>query len=400
MAISLLVKNLKQQQSLPLAAAYLWKFVTRRGPTAAKRWLSVRQQVSAAQKSAAQTATLKLGVYVTGGVGDQIIAARFLRDLQSSTEPFEFDIFSANPKIAGWIFSGVAGFQNCYFDKAFDAVSETYPLSLDIASIVSVRGGREVQNGLSEPLAKAVSGINRFNSEMQFLLNAPGRMDGFIAQKLQFNNVTRAVSAHHMAGIAYGGDEFPLPTDPACLGRFGLESKRYITVHNGFEAQYITAGSRATKCYPHFDEVVALLKRETEDLVVVQIGSNTSIPIPGAINLIGKTSLIEAASVIQGSAAHLDNESGMVHIASCFSVPCCVVFGPTPADYFGYSNNVNVRPKVCGNCWWITEDWMDRCPRNFAEPPCTYSQPPAEVAQAMSGLLSQVGEKAKFELAG
>jgi hypothetical protein len=140
------------------------------------------------------------------------------------------------------------------------------------------------------------------------------------------------------------------------------------------------------------DVVVALLKREFPDMFVVQIGSKTSTPIERVdLDLIGKTTLPQASAVIEGALAHLDNESGMVHIASCFSVPSCVIFGPTPPDYFGYAWNVNVRPKVWGSCWWITEDWMDRCPRGFDEPVCTYTQPAKEVAQAMGQTLVKRG---------
>jgi hypothetical protein len=213
-------------------------------------------------------------------------------------------------------------------------------------------------------------------------------MDGFLAQKLVFQNVTRATSLHSIAGVTYGGDEFLLNVDKRYLVKFNLEGKRYVTVHNGFEAKCATPGGQATKCYPHFGEVISLLRQQMPDLLFVQIGTKTSVPLRQAdVDLVGKTSLPEASAIIQGAAAHLDNESGLVHIASCLSIPCCVVFGPTPSDYFAYANHVSVRPKACGGCWWITEDWMERCPRGFAQPICTYSQSPSEVAQAMSQLL-------------
>jgi hypothetical protein len=375
--------KLRQQNSLADSLSYLCRYVARRGPLAIKRWWHTRTGTAPIHKPSANTC---LGVLVNGGVGDHLVAARFLRDLRSATEPFEFDIFSANPAFANWIFASVPGFRGCTYDGAFTHAAPTYDLSLDISGIVKVRGQANPKLGtLLEQHAKK---INAFAAEMQLFIGGPERMDGFLAQKLQFQNVTRATSLHFMAGIPYGGDAFPLHLDDACLAKLELTGKRYVTVHNGFEASYVTAGGQATKCYPHFDQVIALLKQKYPDVQFIQIGAKTSVPLPHIdLNLISRTTLSEASALIRHAAAHLDNESGMVHIASCFAVPCCVVFGPTPPDYFTYAQNVNVRPKSCGGCWWITEDWMERCPRGLAQPICTYSQPPAEVAHAMSSLL-------------
>jgi hypothetical protein len=64
-----------------------------------------------------------------------------------------------------------------------------------------------------------------------------------------------------------------------------------------------------------------------------------------------------------------------------------VVFGPTPSDYFGYPENINIDPVQCGGCWWIDELWMDRCPRGSAQPECMFTQPPEKiVAEALAAL--------------
>ncbi len=112
------------------------------------------------------------------------------------------------------------------------------------------------------------------------------------------------------------------------------------------------------------------------DLVFVQIGAATSTPIPAVdYDLISQTSLAQAAGLIRDAAFHLDNESGLVHIASCYGTQSCVVFGPTPLAYFGYLENINIPPATCGNCWWITETWMDRCPKGLPSPICMETAP-------------------------
>jgi len=392
-----LINKIAKQGSVRLALIYMWRYLVRRGPNAVKRWFGTGWRTASVKRADITADVTRVGAYVTGGVGDHIIAARFLRDLRKTSEPFTFDIFSASPAIAKWIFASVQGFQNCSYDSAFDSAIQHYDVALDISSIVKLRKRESNEGndiGPSRALERSLIRISAFQNEMQPFIESSVRMDGFIAQKLQFRNVTRTTSLHHIAAIEYGGDQYPLEIDEDCVHRLGLEPKRYITVHNGFEAQFITSGARATKCYPHFDEVVALLKQKFPGVEVVQIGSTTSVPIRSVdLNLIGKTTLKEASAIIKNAVAHLDNESGMVHIASCFSVPCCVVFGPTPADYFGYADNANVRPKSCGNCWWITEDWMERCPRGFKEAICTYTQSPNDVAHAMTEIVSRVIEE-------
>ena len=93
---------------------------------------------------------------------------------------------------------------------------------------------------------------------------------------------------------------------------------------------------------------------------------------------------------LRGAIFHLDNEGGLVHLASAMGTRSCVVFGPTSSRYFGYPGNVNVDPGFCGGCWWITETWMNHCPRGFATARCMTDQPAAVVARAAATLLENV----------
>jgi ADP-heptose:LPS heptosyltransferase len=81
---------------------------------------------------------------------------------------------------------------------------------------------------------------------------------------------------------------------------------------------------------------------------------------------------------------HIDNEGGLVHIAACLGTTSVVIFGPTSADYFAYLDNINVRPPVCGDCWWTTKNWMDICPLGHKQPLCMYEQTPLAIMNAIS----------------
>jgi hypothetical protein len=55
-----------------------------------------------------------IAVLVTGGVGDYIVIARFLRDFAAAIEPVRFDIYCAQPEAGDWVFASIAGFRRCY----------------------------------------------------------------------------------------------------------------------------------------------------------------------------------------------------------------------------------------------------------------------------------------------
>ena len=62
-----------------------------------------------------------------------------------------------------------------------------------------------------------------------------------------------------------------------------------------------------------------------------------------------------------------------MHVASALGVQSVVMFGPTNVAWFAYPENVNIPPKQCGNCWRVTEAWMENCPLGQEEPVCMYS---------------------------
>jgi ADP-heptose:LPS heptosyltransferase len=154
----------------------------------------------------------------------------------------------------------------------------------------------------------------------------------------------------------------------------------------------VVSNERATKCYPHFDQVIASLRTSHPDVTFVQIGIHTSEKIESVdISLLGKTSLPEATGLIRGALFHIDNEGGLVHLAAAMGTRSCVVFGPTSSRYFGYPANINVDPGFCGGCWWITETWMNHCPRGFTTARCMTEQPAVVVARAARALFPHNG---------
>jgi hypothetical protein len=328
-----------------------------------------------------------LALCLTGGVGDAIVIARFMRDLVAAVPGTGFDVFMARPDTAPFAFRDVPGFRHAYHDALFEPLRCEYDLALRAnQTVVAYEDGIRWHVLRDAPALVAVlHRLRRSRADVEdFIARHPYR-DNYLARSAVFAGASRRNFLHAMAGIPYGGDRLAIEADAAAPDRFGLRGASYVTVHNGFDPDFIIAGPRATKCYPHFGRVVALIRALNPDLVFVQLGTSTSEPIAECdIGLIGRTTLPEAAGLIGGAVAHIDNEGGLVHVAACLGVPAVVLFGPTPSDYFGYPGNINIDPAICGDCWWLTRSWMSHCAKGYAVPRCLFEQKPETVvARAM-----------------
>jgi hypothetical protein len=389
-AIGGATKVYQTQKSVLAVLRYFGRVVARRGPAALQRRIETRRSLSRiATASADLSDQIKIAIIVGGVVGDNIMAARFLRDLGAECPDVAFDVYTSNVALGKWIYGGVACLSNCFQDNAFQAVYQQYDVSFVFSDTMRLLHQNAKPGRWSEKFSAIVESVKSFSDEQKQVDGLPYNQYGIVAQDLFYKHgVNRAVANHFIAGIPYGGDRYGLAVEDDVTSQFSLAGKRYATVHNGFDLKTVTQNGSATKVYPRFGEVIREIRKVMPDLLFIQIGAATSVVIEEAdINLLGRTTLQQAAAIVKQSACHIDNESGIVSIASCFGTPCCVVFGPSSADYFSYDGNVAVRPRQCGGCWWIEKDWMSRCPRGMNEPVCMYTQPPSVVADAVIGLL-------------
>jgi hypothetical protein len=381
----------RTQKSIPAVAKYFARLISRRGPSAIRRRVETRRSLARMGKLGTQReAQISVAVLIKGAVGDNIVAARFLRDLNACCPSIVFDVYTANVGWGRWIYEGVAGLRNCGQDTAFSYVSGQYDTAFifdDAVKVVDTMPTLAMAS--SKRFLSILASIKRFHERHQEHVSLPYNNSAVLAQELLYKySKGRAAGSHFIAGIDYGGDRYHLAVDDGAIAKFSLAGRRYITVHNGFETSIVTRGESSPKVYPQFGKVIAEIRKVKSEIAFVQIGAGTSTPIPEVdFNLIGQTTLREAASLLQGACCHIDNDSGLVHIASCFGIRCCVVFGPSSPDYFSYDGHVAIRPLECGGCWWITTDWFNRCPRGMTEPVCMYTQPPSIVAKGALQLL-------------
>jgi hypothetical protein len=346
-------------------------------------------------------APLAIAFLVTGSLGDHIAAARFVRDLSKHAQPFVFDVYSSRPAAARWLFSAFPSCRACYDEaNSWDENRHNYPLGLWVMQFVSI--DRDHYDPVRLRLANAVladvaAAIDKAEAQYELFIATTPRTDSLLARRATFMGVGRNRISHSIAGLAYGGDALDIGSLVGVLDRFDVDGRRYITVHNGFDADYAflpkgapaAASERSTRAYPAFDRVIALLKAEFRDLTVVQLGGQSSQPLGRAdVPLINRTSLGETAELLRGSLLHLDSEGGLVHLASAVGTRCCVVFGPTSVPYLSYKDNMNLSPPACGDCWWTTDDWQTNCPRGLLTPQCLAERTPESIVDAVRPVLA------------
>jgi hypothetical protein len=334
-----------------------------------------------------------IGLRIFGGIGDYIVIARFVRDLCAFVGPTVVDIYSNKPELVSWIFAATPGFRASCDEAVFDPVHSGYSVAAQISQFVVIdeQSFRQSELEAYPRLRQVVAAIRHFRPSIEPIIAQQPRLDSFLAQKAVFANRSRRDYLHFMAGVPYGGDSLEVETVDDGTTACDLKHRRYITVHNGYDRNMVVLSERATKCYPHFGEVISHLRQLHGDVLFVQVGIHTSERIPEAdLQLIDKTSLREVAGLIAGAILHLDNEGGLVHLARSLGTPSCVVFGPTSSRYFGYPDNINIDPSFCGGCWWVNETWMNHCPRGFETARCMAEQPPSMISGAVARFLSAI----------
>jgi glycosyltransferase involved in cell wall biosynthesis len=322
-----------------------------------------------------------LAFRIHGGIGDYIVTARFIRDFLDHIGGADFDLYCIHEEHARWIFTNVGGLRRVYSSFAFESRTRKYDAAAEVTHLVRFYPSwkRSKINRKWQLLADSIAASTKLYALYSEYDKKTPHLDSFIARKIIFSNHNRYTFLQNMVGSAVGALTLDIPVDNPLID---LSNKTYITVHNGFDPGTIVRSESATKCYPHFADVLKSIRKVFPHIAFVQLGTRTSRPIEGVdFDLRMKTSLREAAAIIRGAAFHLDNEGGLVHIASAFGVKSCVVFGPTLSAYYGYKQNINVEPVYCGGCWWITDSWMDSCPRGHKVAKCMHDQPPEIVAK-------------------
>ncbi len=181
----------------------------------------------------------------------------------------------------------------------------------------------------------------------------------------------------------------------SALRLYDLEHKPFVTLHLGGDAEACNSALQI-KNWPasSWSSFCRIFKNKYPHILLVQLGTKEA---EGAIKgvdlcLAGKTTLHESAVILKQALLHIDCDSGLAHLRTALGGKSVVLFGPTPADFFGYESNINIESPACTNCWWLRDDWFTRCPKGLDEPECMAAIAPDKVLQAVDDTLAECRE--------
>lgn len=244
---------------------------------------------------------------------------------------------------------------------------------------------------------------NLADIEKQFIEDAQAKQKCWLplVQRFPLDNdilwVTAAKAGLNMYSLmaetsGFSGGDFESLHIELCESDFSLRSQlpeRYIAVANSAEALSITR-SDWTKTLPN--EKMARIARKLKRLGVPTVLLGASIddaPVNGVdFDWRGRSSLRETAAILKDSALFIAPEGGITNLARAVGKRGVVFFGSTPVDFFGFRDNANILPKLCGNCWWTTQSYLYHCPRLQLNPDCVQSISEEEILHATRRMLS------------
>jgi hypothetical protein len=334
--------------------------------------------------------TIMMAVKVTGGLGDYVVFARVLRDLNLLSGDLRLHIFCSSVASGEWVFGCLPCVDGVYDDSFLADVNDQYDCVMHLNQLVSF-DAEPLNLGklrrLSRPLSQCLASWRRSRKQWELYRERQPTMNGAFAHHAVVLGHNRYSFLHSQLGLVPGGLLLDLPCDDSVSRDLARRFGSWLTINNGFDANFVISSQQATKCYPaeHWQTVVAGLKHCCPSVKIVQIGGRTSVPIPGVdLNLVNATSLSQAAALLKDAVVHVDVEGGLVHVAASLGTRSVVLFGPTSVGYFGYPDNINLTSGFCGNCWGVTERWMETCPRGYNSARCMDLLDPARVLDAVA----------------
>lgn len=338
-------------------------------------------------------------IRITGGIGDVVCITRWLAQLKHHFgENLVIDVFFNSPDLVEFILNA-AGVRSIFSDLIFRRVRSQYDISISVNQFITFNWDCcKIQHifSINPDFIVFAATVEKSLLPYKKYINFHPALDGLFSDKAVEKNFNRKNFLSLISGFNTPSTylDIKLP-DEDQLMKYGLVSKKYITIHDGWDKNFkmTSCNIRPTKSYPmeFFSSVITRIKKCYPEIKIVQIGSNVGSDIFGVdMNLKGQLGLNHSALVLKNSLLHIDTESGLVHMATSLGVLCVVIFGPTNFEFYAYQENKNIKPEICGNCMWVTDSWMEKCPLGYTSAVCTHSIAPEQVFKEVSEILDDL----------
>lgn len=320
-------------------------------------------------------------------LGNTIMNLKQYQALNSFELPCQIDVYSGNAKVTESIFFNQDNLRCIYDIKTLYGKENKYDLIIQAGYIISIIQAVKTRlDKLAPCLIPIVTKLHEeeIKNEKMMIGKSQHAVFSKIAKVREKNCFTISDMSNEL-GINNKNVDVYLNEDFLNgYERLNL-NKQYITFHHGADEN--GGGTRQTKVWPsnYHEKFNRFFKEKYPHIELIQLGGNESERVAGADRYIWGENLEIVKYILKNSLMHIDCEGGLVHLATQLGTKCTVLFGPTDIDFYGYSQNLNISPKKCGNCMGATENWRTECIISN-KPECMYSITPEYVIEKIEKL--------------
>ena len=379
-----------------------WKLPKARKLDAWASWFAERDPASF-KASRLRKDRIQIALVVSGGIGDLLKSTNLIGPLAKyfsadvtiiSDQPAAGDTLACNPYVIGTLVSAT---HNVF--ALADRLVHIPIFDLIVTWKYSVRYVIPHGSRLSDDQVQSIThnsfDLNHLNKYLfrwgwpYFNFALSRDVAGLGLSALNVSAVTSGLPHPHLEEIPF------FPNHQSLRVIAGLMTKRYVTVHHGFDSKFLPAKTRETDykstkniSLEQWRQIVSLFRKE--GVGIIQLGVLEEEKIEGVTHYLnGQTSLDETGLLIKHGLCHIDTEGGLVHLARAVHARCVVLFGPTPTEFFGYPQNINLEPSGCKACWFVTKTWLIECPRHTSGPECMSGHSATSVTNAAKRIIAE-----------
>ena len=337
------------------------------------------------------------------GLGDAIVKKKLFTELVSMAPDCNIDIYS--PGVGGIIRSIYSDQENLnaiiedggalyaremsHYDMA---VTVSFMIDLDVLNQERLKAKNPI---FTEKMRTLQEKVNEYN------LSATGVTSRYV----HFNRM-KFLGLNYYNYLNYTGvfdikDYFvTIPLDEMYRTEYEklVLLGKYITVNYGSGVDASSRDNGVAKDWPiaHVEKFVKLFKDKYPNIKVVQVGSAGTLSIDGVDEYFLGENLELVKYILKGSMLHVDKEGGLVHLATQLGTKCVVCFGPTPLEYFGYNENINILAGECHGCHCLY-DGFDVCARGMEKPECMWGITAEMVMDKVKNIL-KINKRLVFQM--
>lgn len=338
--------------------------------------------------------------YLTGGLGDVIIAAPCLYELVKVIESniILTIVTDQNVNAVQGVFHGYNFIKEIITHDEEKSRGNCWDACIRIARFPSVLYRSERIKRKAPVFDSFLDDYDNFNKKYGYLCQNKASNDAMGVMYALMNGHSRRtqMDLNHRLQMSEETPTVMLLDKNSfnIFSRYELKGKKYLTFQRGVNENYKEHVNIRVWPRYYYEILLHKIKSEFPEFTLVQIGKKNSEPALNGIDfdLRSQTTFEELKVILKYSSLHIDGECGMVHLNHALSGCSAVFFGQTRIDFCGYPENINVKAENACPLWCecITNDWENQCLRGFDQPPCMEKLTPDFFYQAIHEHLQKI----------